>query len=355
MNIRATAVAVAVAAASVAATPVTNEGIEPTCHAGMQLVTTEGFELTFDAPYATAPELAATGDVTGNGISRQRSAHFDLAPWVAPADEADVTFELSWSNPGDYDLFLYDAEGFELARSAESNIDEGTNGEQIRIGLDHCQPVQLRVASWVGQGAEQLTLEVTVEADGAAAAAPAQRIFFLGGDRPGQLAMAGGAPTNLDHEGYPLQGTVGEQRPTGGIPNHYTRPVVGFNDPGNLLLPSWQSDLEEPLEGTVNASALVWVSSQTQGEGGTLTVDLLLEFGAAVRVEVPGELVGDTPTPILVDFGPVDVDGALNVGLQVGTDPTIASDGGSQNAADAEHTVWYDSVQFPSRLILTAG
>ncbi|MFP5310134.1 MAG: hypothetical protein ACLGIR_11230 [Actinomycetes bacterium] len=326
--------------------------------AGREVLGVDGLDLTFDAPMATAPELAATSEVTGPGVSRFRSATFQFVVDAAPSDEATLDLSLEWGGPSDFDIFVFDDEfGAELGRAAEENIPAQDTDENVTVSVADCATITVFVKSWAGNPAETLSLSIDVTPGETVYAAPRgleQTILYAGGDRPGQVAML------HDFAGDPTlpQGRLVEERPTLGQPNSYTRPVVGFDNPKNPFLPFFTyaaPSFEEPLVLDGEVSALVWASSSTMsqdGGAGELRIHLYadgVDLGPAV---IDGSDLGDEPRPFLVSFGEVDGLEVFDLTLQVGADPA-ASSNGPGNPANASHTVWYDSVQFPTRVVVT--
>jgi hypothetical protein len=325
--------------------------------AGYELLTDEGFSLTFDAPAGTAPELQAANHPA---VTAQRTAHFYFHTEFAPFTRGTVQFDLSWEHASDYDLFLFDADGFEIARAVEENLETGENSERITITLNHCQSVYLAVRSWAGAPVQPLDLDVTVSdlADPDEDLEPrddARRFYYLGGDRPGQLAMAHGEPNEPP---VPIESALVDERPTGGDPAHYTRLLVGFNQHRNLLQAHYSTMLDTPVEISGDAAVQVWVSSATMGlpddHEGELTVRLYadgLELGTS-PARIPGSAINPWPTPLWVVFDDIDMTAFFRLTVQVSADPVVASDQSTSPPGNAHYTVWYDSVQFPARLML---
>jgi hypothetical protein len=337
---------------------------------GRDRLTPNGFAQTFEAPVVAAPELRATRDVTGETVTTFREAKFPFVVDLAPAAAAKLDLELGWKRTSDYDLYVLGPDGSELAASAESNVESGVPAEAIAgLTVRHCDQLTVVVRNWAGVPAQELNLGVSVtpgssllacmENDPAAgclgkaageapdAVVDTRTRLFLGGD-PGQASMV------WARAGDPSlpQGRLTADRPKVGVPNSYTRPVVGFRDQlRNPFVPHFTGTLAEPRALAGTADALVWVSSPTLRDGGTLVVDLYVDDSMVGSVPVPGALVGTAPTPVRVQFPNLNVRKASAVTLQLGTTPAVSSTGPG-NPADAVFTVHYGSVQFPSRLTL---
>jgi hypothetical protein len=268
-------------------------------------------------------------------------------------------------------LYVLDAEGSEIAASDAANVEDSTTVESISgLRLRHCDVVTVVVRSWasavplqelfldaiVTPGSTQLACLEGDPAPGCAgkpAGAAPERVadtrtrMYLGGD-PGQVSMASG------FSGTPqvTASTLTPTRPRSGVPNSYTRPVFGFRDQlRNPFVPHFTGTLAEPRDLTGTANTLVWVSSPTLSQGGTLFVDLYADDALVGSVQVPGAQVGTDPTPIAVAFPDLDARRASAVTLQLGTTPAVSSSGPGQ-PGDAVFTVHYGGVQFPSRITL---
>lgn len=328
--------------------------------AGREPLTAAGLELTFDAPAVTAPELQATNEVTGDTVTPHRGAHHFFYADLAPFSEGQVTIDLAWANPSDYDLFVSDAEGFEIARSATSNVDEGQVwAESVTFDVDDCEAFTVRVSSWAGTPVETLDLTLTVTPDESTDTGTTERgdtptILYLAGDRPGQL---GTLHTQSGAEDLPSRTAFSTDRPTTGQPNQHTRPAVGFDTHRNPFQPWWHLEVPVGDEFDVvgDASALVWLSSQTSPDHpATFFVRLFLDGAQVGEAAIDGALVGSEPRPFLVEFPGIEATDAYSVTLQVSTPPVVSSSSPTPHdePGDLNHTVWYDSVQYPSRLIL---
>lgn len=349
--------------ATVAATSGDATPAEP-CHdtTGREVLTTDGFDLTYDAPVATAPELAAGHQVTGDLVSPYRAGAFFFTVDVAPHEEAAVELTLSWEQLGsDFDIFVIDGEfGHELGRAANFDVvDEQDTQENLTVHVSDCQTINVLTSSWAGSPAETLTLDIdvtgtedTLRTDVGPRPADARQALYLSGDRPGNLGtLHQQAPLN---QVLPQRTAFSEQRPTGGQPNVHVRPVAGFNTEANPFQPFWPHEPEDfpALQG--DASALVWVSSPSmdQQESGTLEVQLWINGQKHAQV-FDGIEIGRDPTPLLVEFPDVDTEALFSATFQVATEPVVSSTGGeSDDPGDLNHNVWYDSIQFQSRVFL---
>jgi hypothetical protein len=337
---------------------------------GRERLTPAGFTAELEAPVVPAPLLAATAEQTA-AVQPYRRAVYAFTADFTPADGGTIAAALSWTDgdPSDYDVFIVDAEGNELGRSAEFN-QTGPYREEATAFVEHCQDFSIAITNFAGRPLGDLAFAVTVTpneeaqlacAEGdpapgcagkAAGEAPApvadtRTRLYLGGD-PGQASMVHAFAANDDLP----QATLDPQRPTSGTPNSYTRPVVGFRDRyRNPFVPHFTAAFDEPVDLVGEATALVWVSSPTLDQGGTLFVDLYADGGLLSSVQIPGAEVGTAPTPLLVRFPDLDAPEALSVTLQLGTTPAVSSNGPG-NPGDALFTVHYGGVQFPSRVTL---
>lgn len=343
------------------ATVTSVEGSEVLCgdDDGRERLTAVGFEHHFDAPAVPAPLVATS----------YADAVFPFLVDVAPSATATIDIELSWAQPTDFDLYVYDADGSELGASTSFNPEDGA-GESIEdLAVTHCDLIAVVVNNWLGTPDETLDLHVDVtpgsdqlacaegdpapgcdgkEAGEAPDAVPDARTrLYLGGDI-GQASMVWAFAGNQDLP----QATLEEARPTSGTPNSYTRPIFGFRDQyRNPFMPHFTATFDDETDVFGDVDALVWVSSPTLAQGGTLVVDLYLSGVLVSSVEVPGEDIGATPTPVHVRFPDIDFDRSFDVTLQLGTEPALSSNGPGE-PADALFTVHYGSVQFPSRVTL---
>jgi hypothetical protein len=341
-----------------------------------EALTADGFSLDSAGP-AGFPDPGAVRDGSEGRTIALRSSHYYFQADFAPAERGKVSFDLEWAN-GDFDLEVYNEQGFPLGLSQDEGI-AGDLSETVAVTLRHCQRVHVLIRNFAGPPATPMTLsaEVTdpsgvlrcVEGDSAAACDGVEagglpvaadsdtdtRTFHWFGGAPGQASMVAetvGEPDN------PFAPATTETRPDGVVPNSYTRPVAGFNNQSRNPFIAWfPVDGARQIDGDV--SALVYVSSPTLAgnadagvKPGTLEVDLWADGGIVASAKVSGAGVRDVPTPIFVTFPDVSRRVAGTLHLQVGAVPAASSNGPGEEPANATHTVWYDSVQFPSRLTL---
>jgi hypothetical protein len=262
----------------------------------------------------------------------------------------------------------------ELAAANARTVFDGP--EVLEVELAHCQAFEIIARSGPGHPGSMMTLDVQVtpgstqmkcaENDPAPGCAgklageapsrvPDERTrLYLGGGRPGQASMAGHYvwTTGQQAGDPPLFGTLASARPTGGKPNTYTRTVFGFDD---QYQNPFQAHFSIPLQskhvvGDVNA--LVYASSQVMSSnGGTLNIDLWADGGLLKRVEIPGSQVPTIASPLRATFSGIDVVVETELTLTVSAKPAAGTTGPG-NPGNAEWTIYYDSVQFPSRVTL---
>lgn len=338
---------------------------------GRERLTLDGAKSTFEAPFA-APLLAATAEFT-TAVASHRRAIWQYQADLAPVSAADVVIDLSWADgASDYDIFVADADGMEIARSDTFNAVDQVFTEQAAFQVMHCEAFTVTVSNFAGQPFQPLDMSITVTptagaqtlaciegdtapgcAGKAAGTAPdrvadARGFFYLSGD-PGQGSMV---HTQAGAEDVPFRSNLSTTRPTGAKPNSYTAPPVGFNTYQNPFQAYFGTAWETPRRITGDVTALVWVSSRTMKEaGGTLVAELFADSGSVGRVEIPGAAIGEGPTAIPVRFAGIDVE-AYEITLQLGKEPVASSNGTTSSPGNATFSVWYDSVQFPSRLTL---
>lgn len=338
---------------------------------GRERLTLDGAKTTFEAPLA-APLLAATSEFT-TAVASHRRAIWQYQADVAPVDAASVTVDVKWADSvSDYDIFVSDADGAEIARSDKFNVPDQNFTEQASFEVAQCDAFQIAVSNFAGQPLQALDLTITVapapghkplaciEGDTApgcagklAGEAPARvadsrGLYYLSGD-PGQGSMI---HTQEGAEEVPFRSALSTTRPTGGVPNSYSAPPVGFNTYQNPFQAYFSTAWEEPRVIKGDVTALVWVSSRTMKDaGGTLVAELFADGGSVGRVEIPGASIGEGPTAIPVRFPNVDVE-AFDLTLQLGKEPVASSSGTTSSPGNATFTVWYGSAQFPSRVTL---
>ena len=340
-----------------------------------------GLDLNMPAPAAPAPEVVATADGTGKRVTPYRTASFPFFADFAPASAANMEVKLTWANPGDFDLSLIDAEGNVLASSLVSNIDDGQVwAESLEVEILHCQAFTILVRNWAGNPTEtlHLTAKVTGFSDtqlACAAGDPAPNCagkaggqapdpapadtrtrLYLGGD-PGQLSMAHAyVATTGGQDVVPFRGTLTAGRPMSGQPNQYTRPVVGLRDQfRNPFMAHFTTTFAQPRDLNKDVDALLWISSPTMKDGGTLYVDLYADGSLVNTVAIPGAKVPEAPNQPLAVRIPVGPEQALeaitSLTLQIGANPAAGTTGPG-NPNDGVFTVHYGGTQFPSRITL---
>lgn len=344
---------------------------------GREHFTMAGLAKDVPAPTVAAYELAAVKAHTGDAVTSYRSAPFHYVADFAPAADATVSLKLDWEQLGDFDLFVFDAEGTALGAGQNSNIetDQSTQEQIDEIVLEHCQAFTISVRNWTGSPSETLKLTATVvpgatklacadsdpapncagkPAGTAPDASPAddRTRLYLGGD-PGQLAMAHGY--NAQTGAVPFRGTFTTTRPMSGTSNSYTRPVFGFREQyRNPFVPHFSTTFAAPRDINRNVEALLWLSSPTLKDGGTLYADLYADGGVVSSLTIPGAQVPEHPTkPVALSFPMAadTIESVTDLTLQLGTTPA-ASTTGPGNPSDAVFTIHYGGTQFPSRLTL---
>lgn len=340
---------------------------------GRERLTLEGAKATFDAPMPF-PGLAATAEFTG-GVSAYRRAVWQYQADVAPVSAADIVVDLSWADgASDYDIFVHDAEGGELARSDLFNAVDGVFTEQAAFTANHCEVFTISVTNFAGAPGQDLNLDIKATpsadattlgcADGdtapgcagkAAGEAPdavadARGLYYLGGD-PGQGSMI---HTQAGAEEIPFRATLTSTRPTSNTPNSYTATPFGFATYQNPFQAYFSTTFEQPRDITGDVTSLVWVSSQTMSQGGgTLIAELFVDGGGSVgRIEIPGTSVGENPTALSLRFPNVNAQDATDLTLQLAKQPVASSAGTTSPPGNATFTVHYGSVQFPARVTL---
>lgn len=352
---------------------------------GRGRLTAEGFHLDFQAPGTTATGhdlISFAGQEPPPAVMQHSTAHFPFRLFTAPSTFATVKVGIDWEGTGDFDLDVLDDEGEVLGGSHAFNPVDG-NGETVTVAdVAHCTDLWILVNNYLASPEEMLTLDIQVtpgdftfaceaddphpacagkaEGEAPATAADPRARLYLGGDRPGQASMAGHYAGGTAGQPEPLTATLETGRPTGGQTNSFTHTALGFTDQGhNPFHAHFTAPVAEPFTLQGDVHALVWVSSQTLQDGGTLHVDLWADsFGQAAsgtrlaRVDVAGKAIGTAPTPLAVTFQDLDVFVEQELFLQISSEPVATSGGQTGNPADAHWTVYYDSVQFPSQLAL---
>lgn len=338
---------------------------------GRERLTLDGAKATFDAPLPF-PALAATGEFTV-AVSGYRRAVWQYQADLSPVSSADVVVDLTWADPvSDYDIFVTDAEGFEIARSDDVNPGAAA-AEQAGFTVAHCEMFTVSITNFAGQIGQDLNLEIKAApaadatgltcregdtapgcagkaaGDAPTAVADSRGLLYLAGD-PGQASMI---HTQAGADEVPFRATLDSTRPTGSTPNSYTAPPVGFNTYQNPFQAYFSTVFDEPRDIAGDVTALVWVSSQTMSQGGTLVAELFVDGGGSVgRVEIPGTSIGANPTALPLRFANVNAPDAADLTLQLGKEPVAASNGSTSSPGNATFTVHYGSVQFPARVTL---
>ncbi|HEX9891013.1 MAG TPA: hypothetical protein VGB28_03030 [Actinomycetota bacterium] len=349
---------------------------------GREQLTPDGSTYQFSAPVP-----ASVGSDFGEAVyppagRRHAGAWFYVRANLVPFQYGDVLATLDWAGDGDFDLYVYDGQGNEVDNSVAFNPLDG-NGEAVEaIGIEHCADLAFEVKNYAGQKDEPLTLRITfanpgprflcveedphpacagkLEGESPDPVADARTRLYLGGDRPGQLAMAGHyrpvGDTGLE---APLVSTLSPQRPTGGETNSFTKTAAGNQDQyQNPFMANYQMALSKPLEIKGDVTAELFVSSQTFPDGGgPLFVDLWVdgeypEGTRLGRIAVPGSAIGTNPTRVVATFTGLDAVAESELLLQISSEPVATSAGVVGDPKDAEWTIYYDSVQFPARLTM---
>jgi hypothetical protein len=69
-----------------------------------------------------------------------------------------VSLTLGWGNDTDFDLYVYDAAGIEVARSVSFNPLDGA-GEAVTLAqAAHCTRLHIEVVNYLGDPTQTLTL-----------------------------------------------------------------------------------------------------------------------------------------------------------------------------------------------------
>ena len=326
---------------------------------GRELLTMDGLSLAVASPAISVPELAATADVTGEALTPHRSAHWFTTIDAAPYDQVKVTATATWADtPSDYDLYAfgyYEDTDLKLnaGTSNESNIDGGdTRSESFSFTATDCERIDFELRAWAGNPAQDVQLEIPLEpvgdasSDVSARALDSRATLYLAGDRPGNITT----PADTAGAEYPFHASFSEDRPTSNVPNLTTR-VAGSQTEKNPVQPWWagQADSFPLVQG--RPSVTLWLSSATQQQDpGSISVQLFLN-GAEQVVIIPGSELTSDVKPFLIEFDEVDTQ-VYSYGLQVTALPVASPNAASEHTGDANHTVWYDSVQYGSRLFL---
>lgn len=340
---------------------------------GRESLTTEGIQLEFDAPSTFGHSAMADNDETGT-VRANQSATFPFRANFAPHTGGILKVTLDWANnPHDYDLYVLDANGDEIASSENFNQTDPPH-EELTIDFRHCDNFTIQARSWVAGPTETLTIGVTVEpgqellacaendpAPGCAGKLAGEapdfvpddraRLYF-GGDRPGNVAATARYANSQTGQSIPMAQTLSDARPTSGVANTHTRPVVGNPDFGedNNFFPFFVKTLSEPVMVSGPVHMLAWVSSKTMTATDVLWFDLMVDGGLMQRIEVAGK-AGPGPKPVLVTFDGYDAIEAFEK-ITVGITSPRGNDDPPNQASYAEWTLFYDSVQYQSRVTL---
>ncbi|HEV3475609.1 MAG TPA: hypothetical protein VG602_09625 [Actinomycetota bacterium] len=339
---------------------------------GREQLTTQGFAFEFDAPMTGGNTAASDADTTGT-VWANRTATFPFENNFAPHVGATLKATLSWANnPHDFDLYVRDDESGGIIAGSENFNQTDPTGEELTVDVAHCQDISILVRNWVGGPAVPLKLNVAVTpseqllacaegdpAPGCAGKTAGQapdfvpdnraRLFF-GGSRPGMVAAAlryayatGGAGEP------PMHQALVSQRPTAGVPNSQTRLVHGNYDfgPDSPFFPYFETRLAAPVTVSGPIHVLAWLSSRTMVPTDKLWFDLHIDGALVKRVEVTN--IGAGPKPVLVTFDGYDATEAME-SVTVGITSPRAYDAPPTDASYAEWTLFYDSVQYQSRV-----
>lgn len=343
---------------------------------GREDLTTDGFQFQFDAPATGGNSAASDADTTGT-VWANRTATFPFNANLAPATGGKLKATLTWANnPHDYDLYIVDDEsGGQIAASENYNQTEPTREEVIDVDIAHCQDISILVRNWVAGPTERLTLTVSVTAgdqllacaenDPAAGCAgkaagdapdfvPDNRArLYFGGDRPGMVAAAARYAYATGGAGDPpVHQSLVAARPTAGVPNSQTRLVHGNYDfgPDSPFFPYFKVNLNAPVTLSAPITVVAWLSSRTMAPTDKLWFDLHLDGALVKRVEALGK-AGPGPKPVVVTFDGYDPTEVLE-SITVGITSPRSYDTPPDDATYAEWTLFYDSVQYQSRLTL---
>ena len=339
---------------------------------GRESLTTQGFQFSFLPPATGGNSAASSADETGT-VWANRTATFPFRANFAPHASANLKVDLAWANnPHDFDLYFVDAEG-NGAASENFNQTDPTGESLVQEGVKHCDEFKILVRNWVG-GPERLTLKITVEpseallacgeadpAPGCAGKAAGEppafvpddraRLYF-GGDRPGIVAAQARYAASVAGQQSPVKQALTPTRPSIGVPDAFTRPVAGNPDFGEAsnFFPYFRTDLAKPVTMSGPVHMLAWLSSRTMDADDKLFFDLHLDGGLVKRVEVVGA-VGKGPKPVLVTFDGYEAT-TVEQSITVAITSPRGNDDPPNQASYAEWTLFYDSVQYQSRVTL---
>jgi hypothetical protein len=343
---------------------------------GREQLTKDGFQFQFDPP-ATGGNTAASDADTSGSVWANRTATFPFTLNLAPNAGGTLKATLAWANnPHDYDLYIRDDESDGVVASSENFNQTDPTGEMVEnVEIAHCQDISVLVRNWVAGPTERLTLTVTItpgdqllacaEADPApgcagkaAGAAPdfvadnLSRLYF-GGDRPGMVAAAQRYVYSTGGLGdAPMRQALTTSRPTSGVANVHVRPVHGNYDFGEYspFFPYFRTRISQPTQVSGPITVLAWISSKTMTTSDKLWFDLHLDGALVKRVEVVGK-AGPGPKPVVVTFEGYDAAEVLE-SITVGITSPRSYDSPPSDSSYAEWTLYYDSVQYQSRVTL---
>lgn len=309
---------------------------------GWEPLTLDGIETTFAAPAATAPELAATVELTGQTVTDYRRALQYYQAFLAPAATAAVTVTLHWQGPSDYDLIATAADGKTYA-SEQSNLPTGKYVEQVTFEAAHCDDVQLDIFSWAGRPAEDLTIRIEMAPHGSLVCGAWDRdtVQCAGkeiGEPPAPYADertflyfsgVAGAPTDS-------RAVLTSQRPSTGIPQIATSGASEQNG-----APAFDFGVTAPTTFRGEISTLLFLkASATKSD---VSVELWADEDFVDALTVPADMLdSDEVTAVVVAFGDMWIDVTDHLTVRV-----------RPEAGDV--LMHYGSVQFPSRVTLPAA
>jgi hypothetical protein len=342
---------------------------------GREQLTKDGFQFQFDAP-STGGNTAASDADTSGSVWANRTATFPFDLNLAPSASGTLKATLAWANnPHDYDLYIRDDDSGGIIASSENFNQTDPTGEQVTdVEIAHCQDISVLVRNWVAGPTEPLTLTVAITpgdqllacaendpapgcAGKAAGAAPDfvadnRSRLYMGGDRPGMLAATARYAASVAGTDAPMAQRLVPTRPSSGVANTHVRAVAGNPDFGeyNNFFPFFRTRLSQPVTFSGPVSVLAWISSKTMTATDKLWFDFHLDGALVKRVEVIGK-AGPGPKPVLVTFDGYDATEALE-SVTVGITSPRGNDDPPNQASYAEWTLYYDSVQYQSRVTL---
>ena len=78
------------------------------------------------------------------------------------AIRADVRFAVTWDNDGDFDLYVYDADGELLGSSTQFNPQAGA-GETVQLSqIDHCADLTVEIVNYLASPLTTMEMRTTV-------------------------------------------------------------------------------------------------------------------------------------------------------------------------------------------------